>query len=314
MFIQQAYKGDNTSWKVVITTIMMLSIFLANIAFVLFSDVDMIAEMDRQYEQNPSKNYWFGQNLSFFVVLLLLLFGLVFFLHRRSITSLTTARSKVDFKRIGFSVGLVLLLGIGSFIVEYYLYPGIVVLDFKPVNFTILVILCLLLFPFQIGFEEYLFRGYFMQQIGIIARNRWVPLVVTSVMFGLLHSANPEVTEMGWITMIFYIGTGLFLGIITLMDNGLELALGFHFANNFLAATVATAEYSTLRTDSLFKYTGEGASTSFYHILVPILIAYPIILIIFAKKYKWNNWKEKLFGRVPSAAETTVKPTFPERL
>ena len=94
--------------------------------------------------------------------------------------------------------------------------------------------------------------------------------------------------------MIFYVGTGLLLGIMTLMDEGLELALGFHFANNFLAATLATAEYSALRTDSLFKYVEtQESTTSFFQILIPILIMYPIILIIFAKKYKWNNWKEK---------------------
>lgn len=306
MFIQQAYKGDNTSWKVVITTILMLAIFVANIVYMLFAEVDTMAEMDKMYEQVANKNFWFASNLSFFVFLLLMLFGLVFYLHQRSIISLTTARSKIDFKRIAFSFGLVILLGIVSFTVEYYMYPGLVVFDFQPVNFVILVLLCLLLFPFQIGFEEYLFRGYFMQQIGIIAGNRWVPLIVTSVMFGLLHLGNPEVAEMGGITMIFYIGTGLFLGIITLMDDGLELALGFHFANNFLAATLVTAEYSTLRTDSLFKYAAQESTTSFYHILVPILIAYPLILIILAKKYKWSNWKDKLLGRVPDASATTV--------
>ena len=71
-----------------------------------------------------------------------------------------------------------------------------------------------------------------MQQIGIITRNRWLPLVITSVFFGLFHSTNPEVAEMGFSVMIFYIGTGLLLGIMTLMDDGLELALGFHLGNN----------------------------------------------------------------------------------
>ncbi|MEM6717796.1 MAG: CPBP family intramembrane glutamic endopeptidase [Bacteroidota bacterium] len=307
MFIQQAYKGDNTSWKVVITTILMLSIFVYNIVSVLSGDIDTKAVMDQMYEKIPSKNYWFASNLSLFIFLLLMLFGLVFYLHRRSIVSLTTARKKIDLKRIAFSFGLVMFLGLASFAVEYYLYPGMVVWDFQPINFVILVLLCLALFPFQIGFEEYLFRGYFMQQIGIVAGNRWVPLILTAAMFGLLHAGNPEVDEMGWITMIFYIGTGLFLGIITLMDDGLELALGFHFANNFLAATLATTEYSTLRTDSLFKYTAQEASTSFYQILIPILVVYPLLLIILAKKYKWNNWKERLLGRVPDASETTVE-------
>ncbi|WP_420574081.1 CPBP family intramembrane glutamic endopeptidase [Kordia sp.] len=306
MFIQQAYKGDNTAWKVLLTSFMMLSIFIGNIIFVLFSDVDAMEEMDKMYEMIPSNNFWFVANLALFVFLLLMLFGLVIYLHGRSLVSLTTARSKIDLKRVAFSFGLVFLIGVVSFGVEYYMNPEAVVFDFKPVKFIILVVLSLLLFPFQIGLEEYLFRGYLMQQIGVVVKNRWFPLISTSVMFGLLHSANPEVAEMGGITMIFYIGTGLLLGIMTLMDDGLELALGFHFANNFLAATLVTAEYSALRTDSLFKYAETDATASFWSILIPILVMYPIVLVVLAKKYKWTNWKEKLTGRVPDK-ETIVE-------
>lgn len=303
MFIQQAYKGDNAAWKVAITVFLTLSIFLINLVFVMFGDIDVMAETDKMYEMIPSNNFWFVMNLGLFVVLLLMLFALVIYLHKRSLVTLTTARNKIDLKRVGFSFGLVFLLGITSFGIEYYMNPEAVVFDFKPVSFIILVVLSLILFPFQIGLEEYLFRGYLMQQIGIVVKNRWFPLIATSVMFGILHSGNPEVAEMGGITMIFYIGTGLLLGIMTLMDDGLELALGFHFANNFLAATLVTAEYSALRTDSLFKYVATDSVASFWDILIPILISYPIILFILAKKYKWKNWKDKLTGRVPNEEE-----------
>jgi membrane protease YdiL (CAAX protease family) len=311
MFIQQAYKGDNSSWKVLLTTVLTLFIFVANIAYVLFGDVDTAAQLAEMQEQITNKNVWLIANLVFFVFLLLMLFGLVLYLHRRSIISLTTARSKIDLKRVAFSFGLIFFFGIAVFALECYLYPGLVQLDFQPINFIILVVISLILFPFQIGFEEYIFRGYFMQQIGIAVKNRWVPLIMTSVMFGLLHWANPEVAKMGAITMIFYIGTGLLLGIMTLMDDGLELALGFHFANNFLAATLVTAEYSALQTDSIFKYLPQETSTSFFSILIPILIVYPLIIIVFAKKYKWKNWKEKLFGRVPDYEESTVEVEVP---
>jgi len=135
-----------------------------------------------------------------------------------------------------------------------------------------------------------------MQQIGVIVRNRWFPLLLTSVLFGIFHSANPEVAEMGPVIMIYYIGTGLLLGIMTLLDDGLELALGFHFGNNFLAATLVTAEYSALQTDAIYKTVASpGAGLE---IIIPVLVIYPIFLLIFAKKYKWTNWKEKLTGRI----------------
>jgi hypothetical protein len=157
----------------------------------------------------------------------------------------------------------------------------------------------LILFPFQIGFEEYVFRGYLMQQIGILARNRWVPLVITSVFFGLFHSANPEVAELGFGVMIFYIGTGLLLGIMTLMDEGLELSLGFHLGNNLMAALLITSDFSALQTDAMFKYSGKiDSSSTLNEMIISMAITYPLVLFILAKKYKWTNWKEKLTGKI----------------
>jgi hypothetical protein len=44
---------------------------------------------------------------------------------------------------------------------------------------------------------------------------------------------NPEVSKLGILCLCYYIGTG-FLRILTLMDEGMELALGFHAANNLV--------------------------------------------------------------------------------
>jgi len=203
-----------------------------------------------------------------------------------------------------FSFSLIFIITVGSFLVSYYANPDEFIIQFHPIKFTILLIISLILFPFQIGLEEYLFRGYFMQQIGIMFKNRWFPLLITSVLFGLAHSANPEVAEMGFITMVFYIGTGLLLGIMTLMDDGLELALGFHFGNNILAALLVTADWSALQTDAIFRYASEEPVNSVMEIVVPVLVFYPILLFILSKKYKWTDWNTKLFGPVVKPVET----------
>jgi len=246
-----------------------------------------------------NKNLSLILNLGVFVFLLGLLFFLVYFLHQRSILSLTTTRAKVDFKRVLFSLSLIVILSLVCFYVSYYYDGDNIVWNFHPLKFMVLFIISILLFPFQIGFEEYLFRGYLMQQIGIIAKNRWVPLVITSVFFGLFHSANPEVAEMGYSVMIFYIGTGLLLGILTLMDDGLELALGFHLGNNLIAALLVTSDFSALQTDAVYKYTEvQNSSDILWEMIVSIAITYPILLFILSKKYRWKNWKEKLTGKV----------------
>ena len=147
-----------------------------------------------------------------------------------------------------------------------------------------------------------------MQHIGVLVKNKWFPLILTSVLFGIAHSANPEIGAIGfWKMMIFYIGTGLLLGIMTLMDDGLELALGWHLGNNLLASLLVTADWTALQTDAVFKSTADPSMSVLSEILFPVLIIYPIMLLILSKKYGWKNWKERLFGRVTEPPKEDYK-------
>lgn len=302
MFINQAYKGDNTWWRVLITTLLTAGVFVANvIMYFMMSEEDL----DKVYQtmSEVPNNLSLLSNLLPFVFLLAILFFLVRILHKRSILSLTTSRKEVDYKKILFSFGLIVLLTIAAFAVSYSMDSSTILWNFNPLKFSILFLISILLFPFQIGFEEYLFRGYLMQQVGIVAKNRWFPLLITSVMFGLFHSANPEVAQMGFGVMFFYIGTGFLLGIMTLMDESLELALGFHLGNNLMAALLITSDVSALHTDAIFKYSGvEKPVDMLIEMIVSIAIVYPIILFIFAKKYNWTNWPAKLTGKIQPQA------------
>lgn len=305
-YIQQAYKGKKELWMFLLTAFLISGIFIINFFIYLFTSKE---DMDAAYEMMKSipPNLSLIINLIPFAFLLGLLFVLVRYLHNRSILSLTTAREKVDWKRILFSFSLIVIITVVSFAISYYSDSSQIQLQFNPVKFAILFIISIILFPFQIGLEEYLFRGYLMQHIGIIVKNKWFPLIFTSVLFGIAHSANPEVAEMGFITMVFYIGTGLLLGVMTLMDDGLELALGFHFGNNLLAALLVTSDWSALQTDAIFKYTAEEATTTAMEIIIPVLVFYPIILLIFSKVYKWTNWKDKLLGKVEEPLKEDYK-------
>lgn len=297
MFINQAYKGDNAWWRFLITTLLTAGIFVANIILIFITPKE---ELDKVYQSMSDipNNLSLVINLFPFVFLLTLLFLLVRNLHKRSVLTLTTSREKVDYNRILFSFGLTVLLTIITFAVSYNIDSSNIVWNFNPMRFAVLFIVSLLFFPFQIGFEEYLFRGYLMQQIGIIAKNRWFPLAVTSIIFGLFHSANPEVAEMGFGVMVFYIGTGFLLGIMTLMDESLELALGFHLGNNLMAALLITTDFSAIHTDAIFRYSGVVKPVDMLNeMIVSIAIVYPIILFIFAKKYHWKLWKAKLTGK-----------------
>lgn len=298
MYIEQAYKGNNDWWRVLITTLLTAGIFLANFVAYFMMSKEQMDDVYKKMSEIPN-NWSLIINLTPFIFLLGLLFLLVRNLHERSVLSLTTSRNSVDYKRILFSFSLVVLLTIVVFTVSYFVDNSNIIWNFNPLKFSILFLISILLFPCQIGLEEYLFRGYLMQQIGIVAKNRWFPLLFTSVVFGLFHSANPEVAQMGYGVMVFYIGTGLLLGIMTLMDESLELALGFHLGNNMMAALLITSDYSAIHTDALFKYSGvEKPVDMLTEMIVSIAIVYPIILYIFAKRYNWIDWKAKLTGKI----------------
>lgn len=238
------------------------------------------------------------------LVLALLMFIFTFFgillalkwCHNQNLKQITTARKKVDWKRIFFSFGLLAAFSIITTFASYWSTPEDYIWNFQWQPFLILLLIVIVLLPIQTSVEEWIFRGYLMQGFTGVFKNRFFPLIITSVTFGLMHLSNPEMEELGYYAMLFYIGTGLFLGILTLMDDGLELALGFHAANNMITALLVTADYSVLQTDAILKQVGKPEVG--WQILLPVLVLYPIFLFIFAKKYKWTNWKARLLGSI----------------
>ncbi|QKX06817.1 CPBP family intramembrane metalloprotease [Aquimarina sp. TRL1] len=295
MYIEKGKEGSLGMWKYIPLPLAFLGLMAANYWFVTTFDVDVAAMFEQQITEK-GKNRFFAENLLTFVIFLGGLFFWVKFVHRQGIRSLTTSRKKIDWKRILFMFILMGLFVVASVTISYFIDPSQFIWNFDAEKFAILFLLSVLLIPFQTSFEEYLFRGYMMQGIGLAARNRWVPLVVTSVLFGLMHLANPEVDKIGLIILVYYIGTGFFLGIITLMDEGLELALGFHLANNLVTALLITANWTAFQTDSLFIDMSEPDKS--FEVLLPVFVVFPIFIGILAKKYQWTGWKEKLMGKV----------------
>ncbi|WP_370226277.1 lysostaphin resistance A-like protein [Mesoflavibacter sp.] len=308
-YIKQAFYAKHDVWRYIVGLLIILVAWQFVGAIPL-----MIALVLAVVKQNGDLNNTptdiaglvdlLGQNsflvlmLISFLIGLISLFLVVKFIHNQSFTSLTTARAKVDWKRVLFSFFFWGIISSAMVILDYQLTPEDYVWNFDLQKFLVLAVIGIVLLPFQTSFEEYLFRGYLMQGIGVIARNRWLPLVITSVIFGVMHIANPEVEKLGYVIMVYYIGTGFFLGIITLMDEGMELALGFHAANNLFTALLVTADWTALQTDSILKDISEPGEMALGEIFVPVFIVFPILLFIFSKMYKWNNWNDRLFGKV----------------
>ncbi|APQ18547.1 CPBP family intramembrane glutamic endopeptidase [Maribacter hydrothermalis] len=304
MYIEQGYKGDLGLWKYLIIPGCFIGLMVVNYIAILFSPVSVEDSMAQMINA-------LGSNIVLILVLAPLAVGLFVVLgwtklvHSQTITSLTTSRKKIDWKRVFFAFAIWGLATIVLTFVGIYLSPEDYVFNFKLVPFLSLAVIGIVLIPLQTSFEEYLFRGHMMQGLGIATKNRWVPLIVTSVLFGLMHLGNPEVEKLGYGIMIYYIGTGFFLGIITLMDEGLELALGFHAANNLIGALLLTADWTAFQTNSLYRDISNPVLG--WDVLVPVFIIFPILLIIFSKKYGWTDWKQKLVGKVLSKEEFLIE-------
>ena len=297
MYIEQGYEGNFSLWKFWILPLGFIGFMILNYISVLYSPVSVDVMMADLIDK-------LGSNLVLIILLVPLALGLFFILgwvlliQSQSIRALTTSRKKIDWKRIGFAFflwGAIIVLLTG---VDIYFSPDKYQFNFQLVPFLKLAVIAILLIPLQTSFEEYMFRGHMMQGLGLLVKNRWFPLLVTSLLFGLMHLGNPEVDTLGPGIMIFYIGTGLFLGIITLMDEGLELALGFHAANNLFGALLVTADWTAFQTHSIYRDIADPVLG--WDILVPVFVVFPLLLFYFSRKYGWKDWKERLTGKVAS--------------
>ena len=303
MFVEQGVNSENKFWKYLVGTGL---IFFASIIGQIPLILGMIYETFIGGKPYPSDNdavmHFFEPNLTLFLILISYVFTLigiyfvVRYLHHQTMLSVTTSRKKMDWSRVLFSFSIWAVFTVISTLVFYYFSPESFVFNFKPIPFAILVVIGILLIPIQTSTEEYVFRGYLMQGFANLVKNKWFPLIMTSVIFGALHLSNPEVSKMGNIVFVYYIGTGLFLGIITLMDEGMELALGFHAANNLVSALLITSDWSAFQTHSIFKDISEPKAG--LDIIMPVIVIYPVLLFIFSRKYQWTDWKEKLTGKI----------------
>ena len=294
-YIQQAFTGKLGMWKYVVVSVFFFGFMGLNLLAIFLLDFDMDQIMKDQIVQKGSNQVLY-ENLIPFAIGLGGVFFWVKYVHNQRIRTLTTSRKKVDWKRVFFAFSVWGFITAFFIFIDYQVSPEDYIFNFQLEPFLYLVLIAVLLIPLQTSFEEYFFRGYLMQGLGVASKNRWFPLIFTSLIFGLLHIANPEVEKLGYGILVYYIGTGFFLGIITLMDEGLELALGFHAANNLITALLVTANWTAFQTNSvLIDVSMPKLGADVY---LPVFVVFPVLVYIFSKKYGWTNWKEKLTGKI----------------
>lgn len=209
-------------------------------------------------------------------------------LHKRSLLSVFTSRSQIDYKRIFFSAGLwtvVLLLMLGLYIslgaqIEWNGFSYETVLLF---------LIVVVLLPFQTLAEDLFFRSFLFQGFSRLKINPYITIIGIGVLFGLAHWGNPEVSLLGDQLLIYYIATGIFMALLVHWDDGMELSLGFHFANNMFSAFVLTNDWQVFQSDALLI---DKSPPSFSWVEMGVVLLLQLaLLLVFKVVYKWGKDK-----------------------
>jgi membrane protease YdiL (CAAX protease family) len=231
-------------------------------------------------------------------IILLLEFGMFVFaaigfvigirrIHKKTLTGVLTAYEKFRFKRFWTAFGIWGTLLAVVVVANYFISPGDMELNFQPAGFFISLLIMVIFMPIQTGIEELIFRGYMIQGLSQIFRNGIIPLIITSFLFGLAHMSNPEVHQFGWpIMLTYYVFFAFFMGGITLIDEGLELAFGIHFANNIISSVLITSPHSVIKTYAIFEAKAENPMAEIVLWTCMAAVTFTIFWLI----YRWKNF------------------------
>ena len=211
------------------------------------------------------------------------------YIHKRNIKSIFTARDSFDWRRVFISFTLiVLVLSITTFFEIFYSEAYVWNLDLS--KFAVLVVIALLMIPIQTTIEELIFRGYLMQGLKMKMGSSKHAVILSGIMFGVMHIGNPEIEAIGSHVLIYYVVSGIFLGALALYDNGLELSIGYHAANNIFAALLVSNDWQVFQTNALYVDTSPP-NLSWFDLFISLLF-FPVLFLIYKKIFKWSSLKE----------------------
>ena len=264
--LKNSFIGKNSLWRylVMIAVIFLAINTIGAIPILITKLVKSVSNPDTSLQITSggdffstlgvSQNFIFALNLFPFIVGLATYALLIKPLHGRSFMQTITGRPAFRWRHFCISGGVwTLLMGLSLLVSIGFDFENFTVNNISSSLIT-LVLLSLLLIPFQVAFEEVIFRGYFMQGFTVLLSSRIFALLATAVLFSLMHLMNPEVKEFGFLSIMpLYLVYGLIFGILTILDNGIESALGLHAANNIFICIFVTNKASALQTPALFE-------------------------------------------------------------
>ena len=275
-FLDLVNRGESRWIRYILTLLIIIATWTFGSGVVLFGVYGSEPAGSPMDGTNPFLDF-IALNLLFVTVLIGLWVG-IRNAHKRSLRTLITPRDRIRWGRIFQGFGLQMGLGIVFAAIDALLFPDNYTYTLDPERFYKFVLLVLLLTPFQTTTEELLTRSYFLQMLGHFTRHPIVLVILNALPFALFHLMNPEIAAYGVLPMLIsYFVVGSFLALVTLKDNGAELAIGIHAANNMFAAVLVNYKDSALSTNAIFTISEVNVWSGTVAYIVSAAIMYRIL-------------------------------------
>jgi membrane protease YdiL (CAAX protease family) len=177
---------------------------------------------------------------------------------RRSFTSLGFEINKATLKDLLVGVFISMIMMAFIFLLEYglgWLEVETFVWVEEPIQSWISPLAGGFAFFIVVGFqEELLSRGYHLQNL-VDGLNLPAGVVISSVIFALLHSGNPFASPLSIVLLIF---AGIFLAFGWVRTGALWLPIGLHIGWNFFQGNVFGFPVSGVLTQRMIRHTVIG--------------------------------------------------------
>lgn len=307
-FLENVNLGKNKLWMYIITII--LSFFVSNIvaSFLLPFGQFLFGNLSGSNINQVYFFFFMSLNAIFSV---LFLYISVKYIHKRDFMSLINVSENFNkakqipinwFGRIrwnfilkGFLIWIIFLFAMEF--VYYIVNPAGISINLAFENILLLIALFIVSIPIQITFEELFFRGYLNQGLSLKIKNPLIVILISSFIFGCGHLTNGGNVPM-FIIMNFLITfiMGFIWSTATLIGNGIEFAIGGHFANNFFAFFISSSSASFGGFKTLITITG---FTPFGNFIINFgtLLVFALILFLYKKEDILKAWsKDKLIS------------------
>lgn len=288
-YLELAKEGKNQWWRYLLSVLLIFFswfilgslpyIFLISVARSDNNPNTFFNPQTSQFEGFDTIWIYLAINFSF-ILFALALYLAIRFIHQRPLRTLVTPYRKVNWRRILQGGGVYLILLIVLEVVYVLVFRGSYNLTFRSDKFFVFLLVALIVTPIQTTVEELFFRGYIMQWIGLKVKKPLLPILCSSFVFMLPHLLNPEVAKGFFLLATSYFALGLFLAIITVKDNTLELAIGIHAANNLFAALLVNYTNSALPSESIFV----GELNPVFSLLSLIFIVIAFYMVFFGRR------------------------------